>query len=186
MSSLAEIIQSRRSIGAFTDQPVPADLIESLLEFAVYAPNHHLTEPWRFVLITGEARQKYADIMRQRALESSKSATESERQMAGDGAYAKFMKIPAFLAVIMGVDSNPETAEEDLAATSALIQNFLLLAWEKGLGTAWKTMKKDQRFRDLLGVSDDEKVVGIIHIGYPAEIGEGKRSSAVERLTRLT
>ncbi|GAB4546893.1 MAG: nitroreductase [Anaerolineae bacterium] len=186
MSSLAEIIRSRRSIAAFTDQPVPAALIQSLLEVAVYAPNHHLTEPWRFVLITGEARQKYADIMRQRALESSKSTVEAERQMAGDGAYAKFMKIPAFLAVIMRVDSNPETAEEDLCATSALIQNFLLLAWEQGLGTAWKTLKKDQRFRDLLGVNADEKVVGIIHIGYPAQIGEGKREPAAERLTHLT
>ncbi len=49
MSNITEIIRSRRSIGAFKDTPVAVGLVETLLESAVYAPNHRLTEPWRFV-----------------------------------------------------------------------------------------------------------------------------------------
>ena len=58
---LPELIRTRRSISTFLDKPIPNGLIEGLLETAVWAPNHHLTEPWRFILLTGDAPKRYAD-----------------------------------------------------------------------------------------------------------------------------
>jgi nitroreductase len=184
---LSEIIRSRRSIGAFNDQPVSLDLVQDLLEMAVYAPNHRMTEPWRFILIAGGGRERYSAIRRDMVLDGMQDKSEAERQQAAEGTYRKFMAIPMYLMVAMQPHSNPEICEEDYAACACVIQNFLLLAWEKGLGTCWKTFKEDPRLRDYLGLRHDERVVGIIHVGYPAEaVQTGKRQPAHERLTLLT
>jgi nitroreductase len=182
-TTLTDLIKTRRSIGAFTDQPIPEELVEELLEVAVWAPNHHLTEPWRFIYITREGRHKYAAIRRDMAMEFSKPISEEDRRKAGEGAYTKFVNIPAYLVVAMREDPDPEVREEDFAACAVLIQNFMLLAWERGLGTSWKTFKNDPRLRTLLGLEPNEKVVGVVHLGYPAEIGTSQRKPARHRIT---
>ncbi|WP_324617846.1 nitroreductase family protein [Cohnella cholangitidis] len=86
MASLEEIIQGRRSIGKVKDDPVPRELIEKLLEAATWAPSHHATEPWKFVVMTGGGRrvlgQAYADIaedtMQDLAGEDRKQRLEKE------------------------------------------------------------------------------------------------------------
>jgi nitroreductase len=185
MSALANLIRTRRTIGAFTDQPLAAETILSLLETAVWTPNHRMTEPWRFIVITGDGRLAYADIRRQMVIETSKAADEAERQKAGDGTFNKFAAIPAYLVVVQKQAADPEICEEDYAACSALIQNFMLLAWEAGIGTAWKTFKNDARLRALFQLSADEKVVGIVHIGYPAETPTSTRQPLAGRITLI-
>lgn len=103
------------------------------------------------------------------------------------GPYRKFMAIPLYLVVAMKRHEDPEICEEDYAACACVVQNFLLLAWEKGLGTCWKTFKNDLRLRDYLELAPDEKVIGIIHVGYPAaEVQEGKRQPASDKLMVFT
>lgn len=183
---LKEIIRSRRSIGAFKDTPVSLELIHELLESAVYVPNHRMTEPWRFIIITGEACQRYASIRAEMVLDGMHGKPETERQQAADGTYRKFAAIPLYLLVVMKPHENPEIREEDYAASACLIQNFLLLAWEQGLGTAWKTFKEDARLREFVGLAPGEKVVGIVHVGYSAEDARsGQRQPAYQRLTIL-
>lgn len=145
------------------------ELIQELLDSAVYAPNHRQTEPWRFTVLTGEARSEYARIRAAMVADNMKAEDETKRQQAMDGTYQKFSAIPLYLLVTMQPHDNPEIREEDYAACACVIQNFLLLAWERNLGTSWKTFKDDPRLRAFLGLSETEKVVGIIHIGYSAE-----------------
>ncbi len=176
------LIRSRRSVGSFTDQPVPLDLVQELLETAVYAPNHRMTEPWRFVIMTDSGVRGYAAIRREMALDGMKNDDPAARERAGDGVYQKFATIPMFVAVIMTRNSNPEIHDEDYAACAALIQNFMLLAWGRGLGSCWKTFKNDPRLRDYLRLTPDDQVIGVVHAGYPAESpASGKRQSARER-----
>lgn len=183
---LAEAIRTRRSIGSFTDHPVDLGLVMELLETAVWVPNHRLTEPWRFVFLNGESVARYAAIRRDMALDACAVEDEATRRQVGDGTYQKFIGIPAFLAVIMKEHADPETREEDFAACCCLTQNFLLLAWERGLGSSWKTFKNDPRLRALLGLSADEKVVGWLHLGYPNGAAQPtRRSPAIERFTVL-
>lgn len=187
MSTLTEIIRSRRSIGAFKDTAVPVELVEELLESAVYAPNHRLTEPWRFIVVMGNAREEYANIRSQMVLDGLKAQGEAERTQAAEGTYRKFMGVPLYLIVTMKPHENVEIREEDYAACACVIQNFMLLAWECGLGTCWKTFKNDARLRIFAGLNADEKVVGIIHVGYPDEESQGsKRQPVQERLTVLS
>jgi nitroreductase len=168
-ASLQTLIRTRRTIGKFLQSPAPdTEQILDLLDAAVYAPNHHLTEPWRFVLLSGETKDKYAQIrgdMTAEKIEPTKG--EAARQEAWQGAYTKFANVPLYLVVAVRVDANSETAEEDFAAACAMTQNLLLLAWQQGIGTAWKTFKNDPRLRTLCGLAEDEKVVGIVHVGYP-------------------
>jgi nitroreductase len=183
---LAELIRSRRSIATFTDQPVTLELVQELLEIAVYAPNHRLTEPWRFIVIMGEGKESYAAIRRDMVLDSMRSQGENERQQVAVGTYRKFMDIPLYLLVALRRQEDPELDIENYAACCCVIQNFLLLAWERGLGTSWKTFKNDPRLRDYVGLDEDEIVVGIIHVGYPTdEERTGQRKSVAENMTLL-
>lgn len=183
---LAELIRSRRSIGAFTSDLVSLELVEELLETAVWAPNHRLTEPWRFIILTDAGREHYAAIRRDMALDGMKNQSEAEREQAAVGVYQKFLNVPAYLIVAMTTHPNPEIREEDYAATASLIQNFLLLAHDRGLGTCWKTFKEDARLRTYLGLGADEKVVGIIHMGYPAPVEvQSQRRPIHDRITIL-
>jgi nitroreductase len=140
-----------------------------LLDIAVYAPNHRMTEPWRFVYMTGQAVADYAAIRRDMALPGFAKLDDATRETAAVGTYRKFANVPAYLLVIMTVNPNAEIAEEDYGACAALIQNFLLLAWAQGIGSCWKTFKNDARLKSFVGLQDTERVAGIIHLGYPAE-----------------
>lgn len=171
---LHKLIRSRRSVAAFTDQPVDRTLIESLLASAVFAPNHRMTQPWRFILIEGEGIKRYA------TLRAEMTPVESARPAA----YDKFANVPYYVIVVIKRSPNAEVAEEDHSAAAALVQNFLLLATDAGLGTAWKTFKPDPRLRDFAGIADDEQVIGIIHVGYSAEPPrDGERAPIHERIT---
>src|SRR6202171_2857290 len=110
---LTDLIKSRRSINVFTDQPLPPGLIEELLETAIWAPNHKLTEPWRFILVTGDTRHNIAEIRRDMAVEVSKAPDEETRRTQGEQMYQRLMNVPAFLIVYMKEDTNLHIREED-------------------------------------------------------------------------
>jgi nitroreductase len=187
MSELSILIQTRRTVEAFDSRPVSPETIIELLETAVWAPNHRLTEPWRFIILTGDTIPRYASIRREMAIATATNAPTLEAKMlAGESAYRKFSAIPLYLAVAMTPNANVEIYNEDYAACAALIQNFLLLAWDRGIGTAWKTFKNTLPMRALLGLADAEIVVGIIHIGYPApETYVTRRTPARGKVTMI-
>lgn len=182
--TLAKMVRERRSIRKFTNEPVEKDLIFDLLSDAVWAPTHGLREPWRFILFHGEGTKKLnrlvqiiVDSVVHNAIEKEKVLT---KMLSG------LKEIPAHLVVVMNEDSRQKQWEEDFAATSALIQNFQLLAWEKGLGVVWKTgdYMYHPAVKNELNVLANEKIVGILHIGYPAVIPKASpRTSVAEKLT---
>jgi nitroreductase len=183
---LAELIRTRRSVSVFLDKPIPEGLIEDLLETAVWTPNHHLTEPWRFVLLTGDGVKGYAAIRRDMAVEKAKLQNAEKIAQLSESTLKKFGSVPAYLLVAMKQNPDPEVCEEDYAACCCLIQNFMLLAWEQGLGTNWKTLKKDARLRTFFGLGPDEQAVGLVQVGYPAGPDTSNRKSARERLTYIS
>ncbi|AHC19567.1 MULTISPECIES: nitroreductase family protein [Paenibacillus] len=168
-----DVIQERRTIKRFKSDSIPVDTIKELLDVAVWAPNHKMREPWRFLLFAGEGRKKLAkaiaaDIGKDNKFESG------------------ILHNPIQLLVVLEEDPRQAVWDEDFAAVSALVQNFMLAAWSKGIGTFWvtKPFLYSPKFREHLGIQPGEKVIGMIYAGYPDVIPESRpRTPAADKLT---
>ncbi len=179
-------IRARRSIKRFTGRPVARGEIEQLLDAVTWAPNHRMTQPWRFYVLGPVARRAYGDALGVRkakrvedpaagALVREKVATEHEA-------------LPAMIAVAVKVNDNEEQAREDYAATFMGIQNLGLAAQALGLGTHLKTgaIMDDPAARAAVGVADDERIVAIVNVGEPADVPELKARTSASDLTVWT
>lgn len=176
---VADLIRERRTVRLFKSDEVPRSLLLELLNVAVWAPNHEFREPWRFILFQGEARRTFAEAM-------IRTYSSEEREKYGKNKKAYLESVPAHLIVVLKEDPRPKAWEEDYAAVCSLIQNFQLAAWERGLGVVWKTNHYgyDPKFRETAGVGPGEKIVGVLHVGYPAVIPPARpRTPAEELLT---
>ncbi|WP_285768600.1 nitroreductase [Peribacillus sp. SI8-4] len=182
---LEDIIKGRRSIKRFKDIPVPLDTIRTLLETSTWAPNHKMTQPWRFIVVHGESRLKLAEATR--AFMAGKEKDPEKKKEAGQRGFNKLNGVPMLVAVIMEENPNPMVREEDYAATSALIQNFSLLAWEQGIGMIWETygMIHSKEFREALDVKPGEKIVGSLHVGYPDMIPTPRPRKEIDQLMTI-
>jgi nitroreductase len=160
-------IRDRRSVGKVTEDVPPRELIEQMLEAATWAPNHHLTEPWRFVVLQGAARDALGRIM------GEVEATRYDDSAAGTEAAAKAARKPlrAPCVIAIGVEPNPTAPEiEELCSGAAAAQNMLLAAEALGLAAIWRSgwITFTPEIRDHLGFSENGKVLGFIYVGYPA------------------
>ncbi|RED61733.1 nitroreductase family protein [Cohnella lupini] len=189
MGTLEEIIRGRRSIGKVKSDPVPKEVVESLIEAAVWAPNHFGTEPWKFVVMTGEGRrvlgQAYADI----AAETIQGLSEEELALRLEKEVAKAFRSPVVIAAVCVPSSEPRAnPAEELAAAHAAVQNLLLMAHASGLGAVWRTGDPayHTKMKEALGFAGSEQVVGLIFIGYPDMPSPvGKRTPGTEKTVWL-
>jgi nitroreductase len=164
---LFETIFSRQSIGDVRPDPVPRELVEKLLAAAVQAPNHYKVRPWRFIVISGAAREELGEVMAQ----SFQAQFPSVPPEALEKQRAKVLRAPLIIAVGVEKPSLPKVLEvENIAAVAAACQNLLLAAAALGLGAKWRTGATvlDPRVKEWLGLEADQHLLGMIYIGYPA------------------
>ena len=178
---LEKIIKSRVSQIKFNSKKVETDLIINLLDTAVYAPNHKMREPWRFILLEGQGKNDFIERYLNLLNDELKDKTEPSVN--------KIFSAPLILVVVMPKNPNLRDEIEDMEANAALIQNYMLLATEAGLATAWKTplYSETDLFKDLLGLSSEEIIIGIIMTGYSdiqAEPQPRKKASSLTTIYR--
>ncbi len=180
---IIDAIHARRSIREFTDREIGRDEIERLLDAAVQAPNHRMTQPWRFYVLGPESRRAYGAALGARKAKrvDDPEAAQAVLEKVAD----KHASLPAMLAVSIVLDDNPEIREEDYAAAYMAIENLSLAAHALGLGTHIKTgaVMDDPRSREALGVPDGERVVATIELGEPAGIPDPKARVSAGELT---
>jgi len=178
-----ETIHTRRSIMQFTSRATGREEIERLLATAVLGPNHRMTQPWRFYVLGPKARRAYGEAVGARKARRFEDP-EVARAVAEKVAAAE-AAMPATIAVSMTLHENPETREEDYAATMMGVQNLLLAATAMGLGTHLKTgaVMADPRARAAVGVPEGERIVAIIQLGEPAAAGEAKARRPASEVT---
>jgi nitroreductase len=126
----------RTTIHDYSSEPLPEGALVRALEAAIAAPNHRLTEPWRFVRIGPVARRQLGELsaaLRARRSGSVAEARDIERQQA------KFLAVPELLAVLETVTEDPEVARENYAAVACAIQNLSLSLWSEGIGSKWSS-----------------------------------------------
>ncbi len=166
-----EAINTRYSVSKMKADSLPRDAIEKLLDAGNQAPNHYKVRPWRFVVLTGNARNKLGDVM---------AASQRDRQPdlppeGLDKTRALPLRAPAVIAV--GVDKPVEAKVlelENYAAVSAACQNILLAAHALGLGAIWRTgdWSRDANVKKFFDFAEDQHIAGFIYVGYPEATGD--------------
>lgn len=176
VGSFADMIRSRRSVNLFEpENPGTIELLEGI-ELARWAPNHRLTEPWRFYLIGDET----ADAISRFAAEVD-TAAKGER--AGAARLARMKSIPAFFVVTCKKSDDALLQQEDYAACCCAVQNLMLYMWTCGIGVKWTTgaMTREPRFYELAGIDPAaELVVGFFWYGRPKVVPTQKRRDVSE------
>jgi nitroreductase len=145
---LEEAIRTRRTHKVYGAEPVDRATLEELLELARWAPNHHLTQPWRFRVLGPES-------------------LAALKEAAGPDAGGKLDRAPTLVAVSVVQSGDPVQDEEDLAATAAAAYIVLLAAHGRGLASYWRTptVLRTDAGRAALGVEPGERVIGLLHLG---------------------
>jgi nitroreductase len=179
-------IHERTSVRRFRPDPVPREVVEQLLECAVRAPNHKLTEPWRFAVLTGVARDRYAEIRAKHRLKRYSDATAPEALAGADKVRRETMGAPVYIVAMVAVSADEITGEEDYAATMMAVANLMIAAQSLGMGTYLKSggVMRDPGLLELAGVPENCRVVGLISLGYPAEQEPPRRRKPASELTR--
>ncbi len=163
---LFEAIHQRQSISRVKADPVRRELIEQLLSAAVQAPNHHKVRPWRFVVLQGAARERLGEVMAQSLQARRPEATADDLQKER----LKPLRAPVVIAVGVDKPAFAKVSEiENVAATSAAIENLLLTAHALGLGAMWRTgpAATDAAVKAFLGFAPDQHLIGFVYVGHP-------------------
>jgi len=149
---LEQAIRTRRTHKAFGSQPVPPELLRELLDLARWAPNHHLTNPWRFRVVGPNA------------LEGLKAAV-------GPASASKLDRAPTLIAVSAKQTGDPVQDREDLLASAVAAYIVLLAAHARGLAGYWRTVTAldEPDGRAAVGLPDDEAPIGLLHLGAPRQ-----------------
>ena len=162
-------IRARRSAPHVRPEAPPRHLIELLLEAGNYAPNHYLTQPWRFTVLTGDARRRLGlaalEGIRERwPLEDAEKAATRDRTVP-EG----FLRAPVVIAVAAAPPGHPHTEPwEELVATAAATQNVLLAAHALGLAAYWRSNGTQlESVRRFLELEPGTVLVGFVYVGYP-------------------
>lgn len=178
-------IQRRTSVRRFRPEPVSRETIVQLLECAVRAPNHKLTQPWRFTILTGAARDRFAELRAGHRLKRFDDPSAPEALAAADKLRRESRDTPVFMVVMSAVNPDEITREEDYAASMMAVANLMIAAESLGLGTYLKTggIMRDPAVLELARVPPGFRVVGIVSLGYPAESEPPRRRKAAADLT---
>ena len=170
-------IHQRTSVRRFRSQPVLRETIEQLLECAVRAPNHKLTQPWRFSILTGTAIDRFAELRAGHRLQRFDDPSAPEALAAADKIRRETRDTPAFVVVMSAVNPDEITRQEDYAASMMAVANLMVAAESLGLGTHLKTggIMSDPGVLELARVPQGFRVVGIVSLGYPAEAESPRR-----------
>ena len=165
---LVKAIRTRRTHKAFTSQAVDAAVLDELFELARWAPNHHLTNPWRFRVL-GEG-----------TLERLMALAESEQP----GSAVKLKRAPTLVAVSAQLGDDPSQDREDEFAVAVGAYLVLLAAHAGGLAGYWRTVPllDDPRGREILGLRSREQPVGLLYLGYAVQEQRVPERAPLERL----
>ncbi len=165
-----DAIARRASTRAFTSRPVERPVIERLLAAAVRAPNHKLTEPWRFAVLTGASRDRFAALKRAHRASRFPDPSAPEAARAIEKTHREARETPAFVVVMCAVSDDAVRREEDYASTMMAIQNLLTAATAEGLGTYLRTggIMEDPAVAALVKRPAGHRIVAVVSLGYAA------------------
>ncbi|MET0386603.1 MAG: nitroreductase [Polyangiales bacterium] len=185
-TSLQQLLEERRTIHQFIDRALPEGALDRALQTAIAAPNHRLTEPWRFTRSGPQTRRALLEIGLDRLTRGGQITLPPSAQEV----IRVTIENPAELLIVSQVlDPRPEVRAEDYAAVACAIHNLTLALWAEGIGSKWSTtdVMEDPRTYSQLGLNpEQERIVGLLWIGYPArdEPPKARRKKSLDDVVR--
>jgi nitroreductase len=180
---LEQAIRSRRTVKAFEPEPVDRRTLEELLELARWAPNHNLTNPWRFRVVGPQAL-----VALKRAageLATASCPPEADVATVAEAAAAKLDRAPTLVVCTVKREGDEVQQQEDRDAAAVAAYIVLLAAHDRGLAGYWRTpaVLRDEAGRKAVGLEDDERFVGLLHLGRAKQSAESPGREPPERYT---
>jgi nitroreductase len=163
-----EAISTRRSVAKVAEECPSREEIARLLDAAVRAPNHRLTEPWRFIVLRGSVLGQLGDAMAERVIRELGDSPDIEIRAQIER--ARPLRAPVIVAVVYVPSEHPQAVEtEDRYAVGAAMQNLLLAAHATGLAAHLRTGTAaiDPGVHRLLGLKPGEEIAAFVYLGYP-------------------
>lgn len=166
-----EIIQNRRSVFPqdYTGEKVSDEIVRQIIDNARWAPTHKLTEPWRFLVFTGDGIKALAKFQ----AELYKKVTEAEGTFKEPN-YQKLLTKPMLsshiIAVLMQRDEKRSVPPiEETGAVFCAIQNMYLTASAYGLGAYLSTggVTYFEEAKEFFGLEEEDRLIGFFHLGVP-------------------
>lgn len=183
---LQHALLTRTTVHNYLPDPLPAEALERALAAAIAAPNHRMTEPWRFTHVGPAARADLAALAVELKRADAAAAGTVLPERTAEQTRAKMLGAPVLLVVSQALSPKPEVAEEDYAAVACAIQNFQLSLWAEGLGSKWSSggVTTAPATYARLGIDPaGERIVGFVWAGFPADIPpKPRRHPVAERL----
>jgi len=163
-------IASRRSTGRLTEPAPSSDDLRRILDAATLAPDHESLRPWRFIVLTGEAKDAFGQVQAKayeaRCAQQGADAVPAKREKE----LTKLGRAPmVVVAAAVRRPSDKVPFEEQFASTAAAVQNMLLAATALGYGSMWRTGDPayDPMVKEALGLASDDAIVGFVYLGTP-------------------
>jgi nitroreductase len=176
VAAVAELIRSRRTINLFEPEAVDSAVLLDAIEVARWAPNHRMTEPWRFYLLGPETRAAVIDCW-------AGFEAETKGDAAGDARRKRLEAVPGHFVVTSARAEDRIVEIENYAATCCAMQNMMLYLWQRGVGTKWTTgaITREPRYYHLLGIdADRENIIGHFWYGRPRIVAAQRRREVAE------
>ncbi|MFN3342614.1 MAG: nitroreductase [Flavobacteriales bacterium] len=179
LSEITAVIQDRRTIAPefFGDRKVPREIVEKILNNAIWAPNHGMTQPWRFKVFMGDSIAKFGEAHAE-LYKASVNETDFD-----PGKYSKLKDRPLLSSVIIAICMKRNEAGkipeiEEVEAVACAVQNMYLTCTAYGLASYWGSggMTYSEGMKEYLGLGAQDKCLGFFYIGYPkGEWPKGQR-----------
>lgn len=168
--TINHIITTRRTIKPkmMANRDIPLDILQQMLENANWAPTHGMTEPWRFSVFMGAAREKLAIFL----AETYKTITPVEifKPNKYEGMRENAMLAPAVIAIGMKRQPSKKISElDEIQAVACAVQNMHLTATAHGLGGFWSTniAAVSSEMAAYIGLDKEDRALGLFYVGYP-------------------
>ncbi len=169
-TGILRALRERRSFAQVAPEEPPRELIRQVIEACTWAPNHHRTEPWRFVVLTGLAREEMGDFLAGIRRSQLEDPDGDEGRKVVEKERAKPLRAPVLIVVAAVPTGHPKAIEiEEIQAVAAGVENMLIAAEALGLHAMWRTGKPayDDAVKRYLGLPSGSHIVAFVSLGYP-------------------
>jgi len=163
-------IKTRRTVHEYSDAPISKAEMEQILESAIWAPNHKLTNPWEFYVFSGNVKERLARLRGELKRSKFDDPDSEQARKSDQNAYRQLARAPYAVLVCQQLSADPVRAEEDLLSVGCAIQNMMLVAQSFGIGAFWGTgpLLNHPKTFAALGVREGRRAIGLVILGRPA------------------